>query len=42
MAVWYPWDLLRRAVTVDLSFIVLVTVLFALSVAYLLVRRKKP
>jgi hypothetical protein len=43
MAVWYPLELLRRAgATWHLSFILLVTVLFALGVAYLLTRRKKP
>jgi len=43
LAVWYPIEWLQRAgVGWNLSFMVLVTVFFALAVGYLLIHRKKP
>jgi hypothetical protein len=43
LAVWYPFEWFQQGGTAwNLSFIVLVTVLFALAVGYLLTHRKKP
>jgi len=43
LGVWYTFDWMQPGGTAwDLSFLGLVTVLFALAVRYLLTRRKKP